>query len=216
METTAQHHTTITRYLDRLIRRERLLLAVQSAMWAVGAMASVVLLAAIALSVGGQPSIVGPIGLSVGVALVGVAAWIPLRLRWSRSRLRDHQARVVEARLPGLRGRLITVLDRGGDGIPSSGPLLARAARHARRAIQILEPSNIYPARACLRSAAVVGLICLLVVGGGRKLPVGPGDAFSILFGASAASVRLADATLEESNNPAIVGDITLRYLYPA
>jgi hypothetical protein len=216
METTAQHHATITRYLDRLIRRERLLLAVQSAMWAVGAVASVVLLAAIALSVGGQPSMVGPIGLTVGMALVGVAAWMPLRMRWSQSKLRHHQARVVEARLPGLRGRLITVLDRGGDGLPSSGPLLARAARHARRAIEILDPPHIYPARACLRSGAVVGLICVLVAGVGRNLPVGPGDAFAILFGASAASVRLADATVEESKDAAIVGDITLRYLFPA
>ena len=216
METTAQHHTTITRYLDRLIRRERLLLAVQSLLWAIGAMALVIVLAAIALSAGGQPTVVGPIGLTVGLVLVGCAAWMPLRKRWPQSRLRHHQARVVEARLPGLRGRLITVLDRGADGAPWSGPLLDRAARHARRAIQLLDPHRVYPAGACLRSGAVVGLICLLVAGVGRKLPVGPEDAFAILFGASAASLRLADTQVEESKDAAIVGDITLRYLFPA
>lgn len=78
METTAQHHTTITRYLDRLIRRERLLLAVQSLLWAIGAMALVIVLAAIALSAGGQPMVVGPIGLTVGLVLVDCAAWMPL------------------------------------------------------------------------------------------------------------------------------------------
>ena len=37
-----------------------------------------------------------------------------------------------------------------------------------------------------------------------------------MLFGASAASVRLADATVADEPDAAVVGDISLRYVYPA
>ena len=58
----------------------------------------------------------------------------------------------------------------------------------------------------------VVGALVATV---GARLPVGPADALAVLLGASAASVRLADATVDDEPDAAVVGDISLRYVYP-
>ena len=139
MKTTRQHHDAITRFLDRLKHRARWLLAglLQFA-------ASPHSLWSASLRVwhycptGRKLTTVAVTVASVGLFLVAMSAVWPLRGRWSQSQSRRHQARQVEARLPGLRGRLVTVVDRfdaPGDCAPG---LLARAANHAERAMALV------------------------------------------------------------------------------
>lgn len=174
--------------------------------------------AALGLSAGVPVGYVGAAGL-IGV-LGGAGAfigWLKIH-QWGPSGAARHQARLVEAHMPGLRGRLMTVLDRGLDAPTTawSQPLLQRAADHAERAVRLVRPEAIHPsARASKPLGRMVAVGALVAVVGAR-LPVGPGDALAVLFGASAASVRLADATVADEPDAAVVGDISLRYVYPA
>jgi hypothetical protein len=215
METTAQHHATITRFLDRLKRRERRLLVVQSVSGGVAGVAVVGLAAALALSAGVGAHAVGAVGLTLGLLLIGAAVGWPLRGRWGNSGLVEHQARRVEARLPGLRGRLLTALDRSLDEHPGSPALLNRAASHASRAVALVVPSQVHSSRQTQTRFGLMVAVLMAVMGIGSGLPVGPLDALSVLFGASTASIRLADATVDEAADSALVGDIALRYVYP-
>jgi hypothetical protein len=147
METTAQHHEAIRRFLDRLKGRERSLLLVRSAASGGTALAILSLGLAIALSMGAPAGVVGVTAASAGLLFVAGAVWWPLRGRWLHSGAPHRQARLVEGRLPGLRGRLITVLDRGAEPAGASPALLHRAADHAGRAIGLISPSSVHGGR---------------------------------------------------------------------
>ena len=216
MKTTRQHHDAITRYLDRLKRRARWLLASAAVVRAVTALALVSLAAGLALSYGVKLTTVAVTVASVGVLVVSTSALWPLRGRWTVSQSRQHQARQVEARLPGLRGRLITVVDRFDEPGDCAPGLLARAARHAEQATTLVRPSDVLTARPVQRLTAISVLIVGVVSIFGQRLPVGPMDAWGVLLGGSSAAYRMADATSAEDAAPALVGDISLRYVFPA
>ena len=216
MKTTRQHHDAITRFLDRLKHRARWLLTGTAVVRGVAAFAVVSLAAGLALSYGVKLTTVAVGVASVGVLVVCVAAGWSLRGRWALSQSRRHQARQVEARLPGLRGRLITVVDRFDSPGDSAPGLLARAADHAARATAILTPAEVHSARPLQRLVAASAAILLGVSLVGERLPVGPLDAWGVLLGGSSAAYRMADATAGEEAAPALVGDISLRYIFPA
>ncbi|MAY82139.1 MAG: hypothetical protein CL930_15335 [Deltaproteobacteria bacterium] len=173
--------------------------------------------AALALSFGLVPKTVALVCLTVGVfSTIGVALW-PVRSVLSPAVIRSHrrQARKVEARLPGLRGRLITVIELDSSAHSTSPSLFLRAEKHASRAISMLAPKDVHSGSAVRRLWAVCGGLVLVVALVGRLLPIGPTDAVAILLGQSVSSVRLDDTEIEGADEDAIVGDITLRYLYP-
>jgi len=122
----------------------------------------------------------------------------------------------VEARLPGLRGRLVTVIDRFDAPGDYAEGLLARAANHAARATGLVSPADVVSARPLQRLGACAAAAVLTISLVGQRLPVGPVDAWGVILGGSSAAYRLADATSEEEAAPALVGDITLRYVFPA
>lgn len=216
MKPTSEHHAAISGFLEQFRKRDRRLTIGECSAHLLGVAVAVSLGMAVALSVGVGTRLVGLVG-AAAVAL-GVAAaivWIG-RHRWPQSETIRTQARHVEGWMPGLRGRLLTVLDRAivTDGIWSQ-PLLERAADHARQAVAIIDPRRLHPVFRVQRAWAIVGVATLLVFGGGTRLPVSPAEAISVVFGSSAASIRLADSTLVEAADAAVVGDIYLRYVYP-
>ena len=217
MKPTAEHHAAISEFLEKLRKRDRRLSLAEFGAQAMGVCVGVSLGMAIALSSGVGASWVGPLGAVVTVLGVATAAvWIG-RYRWPQSQTVRAQARQVEAWMPGLRGRLLTVLDRGTtDGGNWSQALLARAADHASRAMAIIDPRRIHSAFRAQRAWGVVGLAALVVFGAGSALPVSPAEAISVAFGSSAAEIRLADSTMADESDAAVVGDIHLRYVYPA
>ena len=114
--------------LDRLARRERRVIGLESITWAalawLGAWAAVV----VAVNVGWTGTRTGGIWLGILVASGFVAGAFPLRA-WAEARDRRRQALRMEAHEPALRGELLTVVDRVARPIgPQS--LIARARRH--------------------------------------------------------------------------------------
>jgi hypothetical protein len=215
LKTTRQHHDAITRFLDRLKHRARWLLLGAALARGVTASAVVCLGAGLALSYGVRLVAVAATMASVGLLLVAMGAAWPLRGRWRQSQSTRHQARQVEARLPGLRGRLVTVIDRVDAPGVCAQALLAKAADHAVRATALVTPADVISSRPLKRLSALCGVVLLSVGLYGQRLPVGPLDALAVLLGGSSAAYRLADASVEEAA-PALVGDITLRYVFPA
>jgi len=205
-------------YLDRLGRRQRWILGSRALLQAMAALLFLGIAAAVGFSVGlSRASVLAWIGTAGGLAVWLGLAW-PLLPRWRASRSRVHQADLVEEALPALRSRLRTVVDRtaGSPEQLGSTVLLARAAARAHQDLQTLRPRRIHPARAVAfaGSAVFAGLVLSLLAG--LVLPVGPIDALRVALGANAAESRLAadGATLREEQ--ALVGDIVLRYVYPA
>ena len=142
-----------------------------------------------------------------------------LRPQWRRAGTLRWQARRVEARLPGLRSRMITVVDRSvqaASGAASFSMVLwARAADHAHAAAGLIGVGDVHPWVRIRRSmGALVGLILAGMVAG-VLLPLGPLDALDILMGKSAAAARLESADGGGAAERALVGDITLRYIFP-
>ncbi|MGB0639314.1 MAG: DUF4175 family protein, partial [Myxococcota bacterium] len=217
METTKKQRESIHLFLERLARRERG--QIISGAIARGGMSLVgwSLVAALGLSFGVVPATVALVCLTVGTLSSLAAALWPVRGLLSPAVTGSHrrQARKVEARLPGLRGRLITIIDLGSPEQSSSPALYSRAEAHASRAISIVQPNDVHSSSRLRRLWSLFGGVVLAVALVGQLLPVGPTDAISILLGQSVSSIRLSDADIEDADDDAIVGDITLRYLYP-
>lgn len=201
-------------YLDGLARRERRLLLLQALLQGLAAVLLLGVAGALALSLGlSRADTLGWVGALGGVGLWLALAW-PLLPRWRPSGDTLRQAHLVEGALPELRSRLLTAVERGASG--EGGPLLARAAARARDLVAGLEPRRVHSARGALRAALLVVVALVAWVLAAVVLPVGPVDAWRVALGASAAEARLAGAGAELQEERALVGDIVLRYVYPA
>jgi hypothetical protein len=211
----------IRRSLDALAARERRLLGAQ---------------AGIQLGVAGAASLLLLAGLySAGVARdVGLGAAIftlvltcilalamPAAFRWRAAGEARSQGRLVEGLRPAVRGRLLAAIDRAPEPGAKPAPagvsqvLLARASSKAADALDGVPPSEVHPMRPVGRSAAVLGASVLLLLLGGAFLPVGPLDALAVAAGESAAAARLESGAAVVADQEAVVGDITLRYVFP-
>lgn len=201
---------SIQSLLDNLRRRERRLLLARA-----GLMGVIVLCAGwLGLAAGLSGGLVnrnlawGWVGLVVVGA--GALAWPALR-RWRQAHAREQAVRVEELR-PELRGALLTVLDRAQR--PMGSPaLLARLAANTAQAIAAIPAEEVWPTRPVQKLARVALLVTLLLAFGGLVLPRGPLEALLWLTGASA---KVMTPTAAVPDGPRVlVGDITLRYLYP-
>jgi tetratricopeptide (TPR) repeat protein len=219
MEATPKHIAAIHSFLDALARRERTILGARSGLWLLCAVSGGLLIGALAFSSGASRVVVGT-GMLLGLLLYfGLVAVRGLRPQWRRAGTLRWQAKRVEARLPGLRSRMITVVDLSVEVAAGtaafSTELWARAAAHAQAATRLIRVSDIHPWSRVRRGAAALCVLLLACLLAGRILPVGPLGALDILMGKSAAAVRLEAATAASAEDRAVVGDITLRYIYP-
>ncbi len=202
--------------LAALIRRERRLLVLR-VLLQLGAAAGVVLLLAVALASLRLPRQLA-LGLWLAAAVLlplGALLWPTLR-RWRPAGSAVRQAKLVEAMIPALRGRLVTLAERPEGPLKGeSEGLLELAARRARGALGSLAPADVHPTRPLrpqLFVLAVAALGSLLTLVG----PITPSAALRVLLrggDARAASAGQLDASVPDL---AGLGDIVLRYRYPA
>lgn len=198
--------------LDALARRERRLALLRAGLLAV---------AAWALGLVGLAALVGE-GMAtprfgwawlVGTALLGpIAGGASLQGFWA-ARERRRQAENVARVAPALRGELLTLLDRDPEG-SGSPALFERVCRTVEERALAIPPEAVLPAQDTRRAGifAVAGLLVLAF--GAAVLPTGPRDALTALL--TPAAVAAPPARPPDVGPRALVGDITLRYLYPA
>ena len=211
----AEQILQIRSFLDGLGRRERRLLLGRALLQLLGAVLFVSVAAALVLSLGGtRAAVVGWVGGMGGLLGWFAFAW-PLVPRWSAARDPRRQARLVEGEAPDLRSRLLTVVDRPAAEPGVSGALLARAVARVSERISGIRPAAVHSARPVGKAGLLVVVAALLTLGASILLPVGPGEAWQVVFGASAASARMGDEALDLAEEPTLVGDIVLRYIFP-
>ncbi|MCB9762859.1 MAG: DUF4175 family protein [Alphaproteobacteria bacterium] len=201
--------------LRLLGRRERGLLAARGALVGFGlglvAWAAAMGFAAMGWDRKTSLEVLGAVGLA---ALVTLGIW--LGMRWQQAGSAWHQARLLEALQPDIRGRLITLLERvdGPRGQESVG-ILALVARRARALVEPIPPQVVHPGRALVRP--VLAAFALLMAWGlvGVLGPMGPVETLRWLGG----DARAVVSTPADPDGPiearALVGDLLIRYEYP-
>lgn len=197
--------------LHGLSRREQRHLLVRGALGALAAwsLAWAALTVAVSWDVAGQRHGWLWIAGLVGVGLA-VGAW-PLRdVRAARDARR--QALRVEALRPELKGALLTVLDRAA--VPRGSPaLLARLATRAAGEVEAVPPESVHPSRPLRRLAGLALASLALLAVAAVALPLGPIAALAALRATNAVVAPVEGPVADGPR--ALVGDITLRYLYP-
>jgi len=201
--------------------RQRRLLLARAALQGVMALAITALLAAVLLSLGASRALALGLVIGLGLVLFVAALLWPLLPGWRQAGELLVQARRVEALEPELRARLVTAVDRAllpaAPGLPSppiSQALLARAVSRALVLARAVPADRVHPLRPVQRAllGATVGALVLAL--SSLVLPVGPLDAVVALATGQVAAARLASA-VDAGTEQALVGDITLRYVFP-
>jgi hypothetical protein len=204
--------------LERLAARAALLAGLRAGAGLVGGACAGLLLASGIASAGGPPLLAAGVGITALIVAGGVGLVAPLLPAWrARGDLLVH-ARLVEALRPELDQRLVTVAGRliqpRGAGGAGSDALLQRAARRADDVLRDLPAARVYP----LDSLRLPGLIAagavLLTVLAALFAPVGPVEALAMAVAPGGAPVEGAGPV--DPNVRAVVGDIELRYVFPA
>jgi len=143
-------------------------------------------------------------------AAIGLVAWRAQPLhRFASDRA---QARRFEAVSPELDGALLTVLDRSARP-RGSAALLEQVAVEVARTMDAVPPARAWPAAPARRDLRwlLAGLLALAFVA--WLLPIGPVDALQSLLAAPRASP--SPQAVAADGPRVMLGDITLRYLYP-
>lgn len=191
--------------LRRFARRERTLMAVRAA-----CASTVVVLAGwlggvVLLNYGVRPTAAAA-GV-LGAAALGLGAW-QLRGVRAAAELRRQAAR-VEAVTPAFQGELLTVLDRTARPLGSPA-LVQRMAKRVVEPLHAVPPARVVPAGPATRWALAVAFAAVLLALS-NLLAIGPAAVLSAFRAVSAAA---KEPPVDEGPR-ALVGDITLRYLYP-
>jgi len=206
----------IRRFVEGLARRERGLLAAQVVArlaW-LTALASAWMVAAVWLHWSRSSATAGL------VVVVGIGSWLavawPLLVRWRPAGDPQRQARLVEALVPDLGGRLITAVERPQGARGQESPaMLALVARRASERIEHVSAASVHPAGRTLRGLAAVALAWLLVPVVSLWAPGGPGGVVAWWSSGASALAALSEARAPDEQATAHVGDLLLRYQYP-
>lgn len=207
--------TRLMAVVAELVRRERVLVARSTGarllLWLAGVLAAVAAIVWI-----DPPRATGAAWL---VLVAGVGLWHlvvrPWRVSWHRAADALRQARLLEAREPALRGRLVTVVGHAeGTRGAESPALLALVARRALPMAERHPPEVVHPGQEGKRwaAAAALSVAAALLVWG-----MVPGGGSGVLRWWTGEATRAGTELLsaEEGLAPARVGDLTLRYIYP-
>lgn len=195
--------------LLRSARRAALVLSLRAGLAALAALLVALALVTVAANAGARSLalVALALGLFAAIGLAARRAWLARGLLAPRA-----QAAHIESLVPELRGGLATVVDRTARPTGSPG-LLSRLAEQVGARVHTLRPADLWPlaptwreGRFVLVAGALLGLAAL-------RGPMGPIEAIWQLF--SPASAQAAAAPVSQSGPRAMLGDITLRYLYP-
>ncbi len=162
--------------------------------------------------------------LLAGLALL---PWLAMGRAWGRPAGLRGQAERVEGRLPELRGALLTAVDRapapgtapgamsaGMTSAPEALPdLYGGIAGRAARVMAGAGAGRIWPAAPLIGWAGALWAGLVATVLGELLLPVGPLEALRSMM--QAPMERMEAPQVIATGPAALVGDITLRYLYP-
>jgi predicted nucleic acid-binding Zn-ribbon protein len=195
--------------LSRYVARERRLLLLRAALTGLATACTSASILLLAVNLGWVRPQAVALWLGVPALLtLAVSVW-PLR-GWRQAADLRRQAGAAESHLPQLQGSLLTVLDRW-DRAASPG-LLQLAAELARAEVAKLPPAHLWPSTVLkpLRNLLFLSM-CLLVLLS-FLLPAGPAEAIARLFATPQQKTKLQSNT---SGPRVLVGDISLRYLYP-
>lgn len=194
--------------LDGFVRRRLGLLAGEAlaralAAWCLG-------LAGLVLAASHVPLAAGRF-VVIAIALAGIVAAAWDAGAWSAALSRRRHAERVEGLRPELRGQLLTVLDRSAR--PMGSPaLVERMARQAAAVLVDTPAGRTWPLRP-FRQRLLLALVSLALLGfvAREQDPLG---LLARYWGGAAPLVSEAP-TAEPVVPQAVLGDITLRYLYP-
>ncbi len=143
------------------------------------------------------------------------AILFPLLARWKSSGNPLRQAALVESLRPGLRGRLLTVVEKSQAPVPGeSRALLLKASQNAALEIVHIKASEVHPAHYVKWLSRGVFLMVATTIALSLTASRTPWGAMFSLFTQPASSNTVAPH--KPSDDTALVGDIVLRYLYPA
>ncbi|GDX81890.1 hypothetical protein LBMAG42_37010 [Deltaproteobacteria bacterium] len=149
--------------------------------------------------------------LCLGVVAALGFAWLRLRGLRERAAPRSQAAR-IESLHPNLRGGLFAVVDRAARPMGSPG-LFARLTEDVARRLAAVRPTEVWPGRPLWRDLrwTLLGVLSLILVS--LAAPLGPLDALRLLSGSNTSSAAVS--AVKADGPRALLGDITLRYLYP-
>lgn len=205
----------VAAFIDRLRRRDRRLLTASAALRVLGVAAATALVASIAVARGWDRSAAITVVVLLGGCGLWVAAALPLLTRWRAASDPLHQARLVEAMRPALRGRLVVATSRREASVPGESPaMLALVARRAMAAIADLSPAQVHRSRRLWRPGLIAGLGVLAALC--ASVWVGPSRSAHWWLGDGSASAAVATPEKTTPEETAAVGDVVLRYIYPA
>lgn len=196
--------------LDGLARRRLRLLLGEAVARTLGAVFLVLAGLLIGASAGLVPLGAGPAALVLlGMAAVGAAAWDARS--WRRAGdLRLHAER-IEGVAPQLRGSLLTVLDRTARPL-GSATLLERMAGQVAEVVATVPPQRAWGDEGLRRGAARAGIALMILLL--ASVVQSPLDLLRLLFIGEVATAPVAPPPGAEVPKE-MLGDITLRYLYP-
>jgi hypothetical protein len=199
----------IHQLLSRTARRAVGLLLVRGIVVGVAVALATVGMVTVAVNAGQRSAAWGLLGLGAAVALgFAVRRWWGLRgLQSPRV-----QAVAIERVVPELRGGLSTVVDRTARPTGSAG-LLQRLAGDVAARLGRVRPGDVWPLRPVWNDARWAAGAAVLVALVAIRGPLGPVEALRSLLGPSAAEAAVAPVS--QGGPRALLGDVTLRYLYP-
>ncbi|MEN0067549.1 MAG: hypothetical protein AAGA48_35785, partial [Myxococcota bacterium] len=202
----------IRAFVERLVRRERALVALR-----VAASTAVLLLLALGLAVAAVALRLDRAWTTFGLLLVmGIGGWFaiawPLLTTWRDVADPLRQARHVEAQHPDFRGRLVTALDLDPD---QAGPLAGLVVRRARQRLTRLSVTDLLPAHRTFQALQVVGLLWLFGLPLLWQLSDGFSSVGGYFFSEGTAQAAVIGPDVARPEDVARVGDIVIRYTYP-
>lgn len=206
----------IASLLQGLVRRERALLlgaVLLQGLWSVWAALAIVELAPMTGAT--RPGAVAALVLVLGIGAFAAMVW-PLLRGWRRAGDRVRQARLVEGLVPVLRGRLVSSAERlAGPVGQESAALLDFTAGRAAGLVGGVTAGHVHPAVGLVARAALTallfGMLPLLLL----LSPLGARGTWDWWTAGQATSV-LATGSSASAAPTARVGDLVLRYVYPA
>jgi hypothetical protein len=155
------------------------------------------------------------------VLMVGVGSWgalvLPIARGWQPSGDLQRQARRVEGLRPELRGRLLTAVERvDGPSRGESAALLGLVVRRAAEGIGGLSTAAVHPSGRLFKLFAVAALLWLVCLPAPFLAPGGPHAVVKWWAAVMTAQAAVSGVQLPTDTKIARVGDLVLRYTYPA
>jgi hypothetical protein len=162
-----------------------------------------------------RPGALSAVILVLGVGSFAAVVW-PLLRGWKTASDPVRQAHAVERLVPALRGRLVASAERlSGPVGQESRALLDFTAGRAATVAASVRPSAIHPVGGLVVRALVAGFLWAILPLMALLVPLGPIGTWE-WWTADASVAQIAAPSIVAGAPTARVGDLVLRYVYPA